>query len=466
MLIAMPNRRQLFTVLAFVVTFLMTLALLQHTHSIPAIKEALRPKPKPDPEPPASTHHPKHKQPPKYTPPPIKDNFPLLATSTSPPPIPSWNIPRPNLHKEHNLPVPPPLLIGFTRTWPLLQQSVVSYITAGWPADQIYIIENTGVQMANARGQLTLQNPFFLNHTVLRTLGVNIIQTPTLLNFAQLQNFYLSLSYAHDWPYYFWSHMDVLALSYEDGLDGVTPRYDEPGYKALYELAVTALAEARRSDPRWGLRFFAYDHLALVNPVAYEDVGGWDTLIPYYITDCDMHSRLTMRNWSLKDAKAGIITDVSVALDDLGALYRAEGVVPRFTDPNPPEEGAPSRRTRRNVNNNTPSSQLSAREPGITPRDGTAEHDLGKWRALLHTADGMFHYKVSNKGGRNTWQTGQRGGYWEPYHYDAAGFQEALEIITEAGKEVYRHKWGHRDCDLIEGGGLTFEDQWGVERDW
>lgn len=30
-------------------------------------------------------------------------------------------------------------------------------------------------------------------------------------------------------------------------------------------------------------------------PVTYEDVRGWDTLIPYYITDHDMYSRLLMR---------------------------------------------------------------------------------------------------------------------------------------------------------------------------
>jgi hypothetical protein len=107
---------------------------------------------------------------------------------------------------KYGLQVAPPLLIGFTRSWPMLLQTVVSYITAGWPADQIYVIENTGMQQANKRGQLSLQHPWFLNHTALERLGVHVVQTPVLLTFSQLQNFFLSLSYTHEWPYYFWSH--------------------------------------------------------------------------------------------------------------------------------------------------------------------------------------------------------------------------------------------------------------------
>lgn len=149
--------------------------------------------------------HPRYKPAPSYTPPPISDPFPALATST-PPPIPSYNVPEKDGWRKYGVPIAPPLLIGFTRSWPMLLQTVVSYITAGWPPEQIYVVENTGMHQANARGQLTLQHPWFLNHTALGKLGVQVIQTPVLLSFAQLQNFYLSLSYTHKWPYYFWSH--------------------------------------------------------------------------------------------------------------------------------------------------------------------------------------------------------------------------------------------------------------------
>ncbi len=41
-----------------------------------------------------------------------------------------------------------------------------------------------------------------------------------------------------------------------------------------------------------------------------------------------------------------------------------------------------------------------------------------------------------------------------------------MEVLTEAGKEVFRRKWGHGDCNLIDGAGLGFDDQWQVLKDF
>lgn len=415
---------------------------------------------------------PKYKPTPTYTPPPVQDPFPLLTAST-PPPIPKWNRPRKGLHKEYDLPIAPPLLIGFTRTWPILLQAIVSYITAGWPPEQIYVVENTGVHMANMRDQLTLQNPFYLNHTQLRKLGVNVIQTPVLLNFAQLQNFYLDLATRRDWPYYFWSHQDVLTLSYEEGRQGLTPRYNETGYKTVYELACHWLDDARKNDGHWAVRFFAYDHLALVNPRAYEHVGGWDTLIPYYLTDCDMHSRLLMANYTMLERPAGTVTDTSTALQDLIALYRDPAEKPDLTDPNPPappeakESDKPDKSKKNKSDEKTVKVLKRAPSSSEEEREKAKLHDanLAYYWDLRHVSDRMFWYKHGDRG-RNTWQQGQHGGQGEPYHYPADGLAEGIEVLTEAGREVYRRKWGHRDCDLLEGAGLTLGDQWRVEKDW
>ncbi|KAI8625065.1 hypothetical protein F5Y19DRAFT_479938 [Xylariaceae sp. FL1651] len=402
--------------------------------------------------------HPRYKPTPSYTPPPISDPFPALATST-PPPIPAYNVPETDGWKKYGLDVAPPLLIGFTRTWPMLLQTVVSYITAGWPAEQIYVVENTGMQQANARGQLSLQHPWFLNHTTLQRLGVNVVQTPVLLTFAQLQNFYLSLSYTHEWPYYFWSHMDVLALGHENGFENLTPRAGDPGYKSLYTLCLEELNRTLATDDRWGLRFFAYDHLTLQNPRALEDIGGWDTLIPYYITDCDTYTRLHMKNWSQIDTNCGVVTDTSVALDDLLALYRDPSITPKFTDPNPPPPPPPPASSDENAQKRS----IATREGDEVPPDMT--DPIEYWKVLLRVADSMFHYKHGDRG-RNTWQAGQHGGQGELFYYDNAGFSEAVEVLTEAGKEVFRRKWGHGDCDLIGGGGLKFDDQWRVLKEW
>ena len=205
---------------------------------------------------------------------PIKENFPLAARAKSPadlPQIPSWNKP-PSVH----VPEKTPLFIGFTRNWPLLQQCIVGYITAGWPPEDIYVVENTGTFDANAQGRLTLQNPFYLDyHRLTHIFGINVITTPTLLTFAQLQNWYLSEALNRGYPHYFWSHMDVL------------PQSDETRspYKSLYMRCVDTIRES--SDPqfwvgqghkpgRWALRYFSYDWLTLMNTTAMVEVGGWD----------------------------------------------------------------------------------------------------------------------------------------------------------------------------------------------
>jgi hypothetical protein len=105
---------------------------------------------------------------------PIPDPFPLL--SQNPPPRPSLlRAPKVNTPKRRHYREQTPLFVGFTRNWPQLLQCVVSYIAAGWPPEDIFVVENTGVVYSNRDGKLSLQNPFYLNYTQLGMLGVNII---------------------------------------------------------------------------------------------------------------------------------------------------------------------------------------------------------------------------------------------------------------------------------------------------
>lgn len=421
---------------------------------------------------------------PTWTPPPTRDPFPALsAPGGRAPAVPAWNRPAERAHERYGLDYAPPLLIGFTRSWPVLLQAVVSYIAAGWPPEGIWVVENTGggAHRANARGLLTMQNPLFLDHAALGRLGVRVVGAPVLLSFAQLQNYYTSLAHEHRWPYYFWSHMDVLVLSLEDGLDGVTPPARRPGYRSVYELCLAELQRSRAGPEPWSNVFFSYDHLSLVNREAYDDVGGWDPFIPYYMNDCDMHSRLSMRNWTQRNARSSIVTDVSAVLDDLRALYRDPEVEPAFSDPNPPPPALDGGQNRAGDQNrdrgqepppapkppSRPRHRQEARLAPCDPRTAATPDACAQayYLKLKGVADSMFHHKHGDRG-RNTWQLGQRGGHGEPYHYPARGLAEAVDVMTEAGREVFRRKWGHRDCDLLSGTQLRFDDQWRVAKDW
>lgn len=368
--------------------------------------------------------------------PPIVDNFPLAASAKSPtdlPPTPQWNAP-PEPHVEEST----PLFIGFTRNWRLLQQVVVSYITAGWPPSDIYVVENTGTMYSNRDKLLTLQNPFYLDyHRLTSILGINVISTPTLLTFAQLQNFYIHTALDKGWDHYFWGHMDVVVVSDED--------YEPEPYKSLYGRAVDAMRETMQ--PGYGLlatRWFAYDRLALVRTQAFVDVGGWDTMIPFYMGDCDMHERLWMKDFKIHDADAGKVWDVGTSLDDLIILY---------------ERGMKSSKKRKRENP-PPSPDTSPYQPwSIPPRKSP------KYQDLLHTLDEMQNLKNGDASKRNTWQARQQGGQGEPFYRDAQGFETAVRMTMDFGRTVFEEKWGRGPCNLREVG-LVEQDAWRVVPDW
>ncbi|TGO85731.1 hypothetical protein BPOR_0369g00010 [Botrytis porri] len=338
----------------------------------------------------------------------VKDNFPLAMNARSAadlPPIPPWNKP-PTPHVKEKT----PLFIAFTRNWPLLQQTVVSWITSGWPAEDIYVVENTGTMRSNEFGRLSLQNPFFLNHTRLHMLGVNVIVTPTLYTFAQLQNFFLWTAIEKDLETYFWSHMDIVPITFEED---TSVSDDYSGHKTIYQHAVEVLKSAQspgpdpnssdRSKP-WAMRFFAFDYLTLVNRVAFESVGGFDTTIPFYHTDCDMYDRLVMAGYEMNEprhlmttvgdefdgldrAGRGYIYDVANNIDDLVVLYRKKNTVEAsFTDHTRPEDTEAGREHNEE--------QLKMEKEGQEQEEAWRKTEENQKQAVIDDENAQAHAKV------------------------------------------------------------------------
>ena len=205
--------------------------------------------------------------------------------------------------------------------------------------------------------------------------------------------------------------MDTVVLS-DEGLE-FSPN------QSLYTRAVAILRET--TDPSYGplaTRWFAYDRLALVRTQAFVDVGGWDTQIPFYMTDCDMHERLWMRNFTIEEATTGIVFDVGSSLDDLARLY--------------------------------------VRDPA---RNGNA------YTSLISTLEEMQHNKNEGAEHRNKWQSRQRGGQGEPFYRDPDGFEKGLQLTMELGRRVFEEKWGRGSCDLRDAG-LDEGDAWTVVGGW
>ncbi|RMZ82121.1 hypothetical protein DV737_g2234, partial [Chaetothyriales sp. CBS 132003] len=197
--------------------------------------------------------------------------------------------------------------------------------------------------------------------------------------------------------------MDIMIQSPEDK----TP------YQSFYSKVVNVL---RRAKKPWAVKLFAYDWVTCMNTSAMVELGGWDSMISYYGTDCDMYDRMRMRNYSVEEVYCGPVYDTGESLEDLSVLYREGDELNSITF-----------------------HELQALFKEMTRRKNNP--DLGE---------------------RNRWQIAQTGGQGEPWYRDLDGFSQSLEIQIQAGLEVLRAKWHAKSCGLI-GSGLKAGDEWLVE---
>ncbi|KAL8945999.1 MAG: hypothetical protein Q9222_007545 [Ikaeria aurantiellina] len=337
---------------------------------------------------------------------------------------------------------------------------------------------------ANKRNLLTPANPFYLDyHRLTAIFGVNVISTPSLQTFAQLQNLYLSQAINDNLTHYFWSHMDVAVHPHEN--------FKEKGfeeYKSLYMRAVDVVRETQSPDylkdketgkkGEWGVQFFAYDWLTMVNVATFAKLGGWDTMVGYYGTDCDMYSRLSMNGYHQPIQDAGMIYDVTNSLEDLEVLYRRRPITKAADDDGAAaktegeEEKEEKQKERRRDDTPTSNSTLI-----ITPNPSSSSEKNKAYLASTTPdtlASPLFHNLTARLEAiqdtkrkdpeRNSWQHRQNGGEGEPYYYDPEGWERALQMTIEVGGRINEEKWGHKGCD-IKKAGLKEGDQWRVEHD-
>lgn len=320
--------------------------------------------------------------------------------------------------------------------------------------------------------------------------------------------------------------MDLVSLSLESSVRfppaTITPAIPFPEdpqpweNQTLYLNCVSSLRKVTSPDPstgkipKWASVFYSYDRLALVNVAAFKSIGAWDTMIPFYSTDCDMHARLTMGGYEIFDHTAGLIYDVAGSLDDLAVLYRQragphgevgepswkdgdeevnesnaetagaelEKEKPEKREVDPGGEGGKEEDAENKAwslaalftPHPFPSSISSTSDPKPGPHTDRRlwEEDAPASETYLHLTrilDYMQGSKNSASEGRNTWQARQSGGYGEPFYRDSAGFERAIQMTIEHGRAIFREKWGHRDCDIYEVG-YRADDAWRVEHDW
>ena len=220
------------------------------------------------------------------------------------------------------------------------------------------------------------------------------------------------------------------------------PSSEGKQYKSAYVRAVEVMRESMDNgygkEPGFGplaTRWFAYDRLALVRTQSFVEVGGWDTMIPFYMTDCDMHERLWMRNFTIENGEAGRVWDVDSALDDLEILYHRGEL------------------------------EKPAEKRDDSPKAENLQRNSPQYQDIIHKLDEMGHAKSSREGGRNTWQARQKGGQGEPFYRDSDGFEKGIQMTMDLGRDVFVEKWGRGKCDLRVAG-MKEDDAWRVVKDW
>ncbi|KAK7509673.1 uncharacterized protein IWZ02DRAFT_155827 [Phyllosticta citriasiana] len=364
-----------------------------------------------------------------------------------------------------------PLLIPFTRNNDMLRQAVLGYIAAGWPREDIVIVDNGGSMDASSSGILSRNNPFFVDYELYRKrYGVAILQTPTLLNFAQLQNFFLRLAISQGWPYFFWSHMDVGII----GDEATSP------YKSFYERCSTCWTNRRRrtrtTTSPWSIQLNERGQPWATGPSnsSSSTTWRWSTstrgaplgsgtrFVPYYNTDCDAYARVLFHGYTKDDVSAGHIFDVadelSEDLDEIEgqALSRiathAQRIVGRATACPIPRRGWPPWQTK-------PSSrpEQAVYSPGqYLLNDPDMRPNSARFQRLFNDFAAMQTKKYSTE--RNSWQDKQKGCKGEPWTYDPRGFQRAWWETAGYGRNLYTKKWGTLDCRLAN---VKLEDEVG-----
>jgi hypothetical protein len=112
---------------------------------------------------------------------------------------------------------------------------------------------------------------------------IKIFRPCVPLTFSQTMNLMTALTKKAGASIILWMHSDAAA---EDGV-----------CLKLLELARQYTAEGRK----WGCLWTAYDAFSALNVPALDDIGGWDTVLPWYYSDTSTYYAMKMKGWECID---------------------------------------------------------------------------------------------------------------------------------------------------------------------
>jgi hypothetical protein len=160
----------------------------------------------------------------------------------------------PALQYDKDLPPFAPIFMAFQFNYELLKQTLMSYKLA--KVHNIIVLDNSLGR--HAIGDVD---------TLKSTYGVaQVIEMPFSMYFTELQNLMAFMARQTRLPLYYWSHMDVMALSHSDSAE------DAMGVRMSHCAEQTSINNAS-----WGVIFNTNDYLSANKLEAFDSCGGYDT---------------------------------------------------------------------------------------------------------------------------------------------------------------------------------------------
>ena len=160
----------------------------------------------------------------------------------------------PALEYDRTLPPYLPIFMAFQFNFELLKQTLMSYKVAH--VHNIIVLDNS-------LGKHAIHDAVNLNSSY----GVaQVIEMPFSLYFTELQNLMAFMARQSQIPFYYWSHMDVMALPHSEHPE------DSMGLR-MSECAEQVL----RNNDSWGVLFNSNDNLCANRLEAFDSCGGYDT---------------------------------------------------------------------------------------------------------------------------------------------------------------------------------------------
>ena len=142
------------------------------------------------------------------------------------------------------------------------------------------------------------------NSTIDIDLLPKVLIPPVPLTFSQTQNWMLALADVWKHPVYLFMHSDAEAQG-----DTV--------------MRLAAMANAFTIQKRkWGVIFTNSDALAAFNTEAFREVGGWDSMLSWYLSDCDMYRRLRLAGYELLESNLPVRHEPSQTINADPAIKR------------------------------------------------------------------------------------------------------------------------------------------------